>query len=64
MDEQELKALLIEVAENHFCCMGGDCKAGHCQARLIRLENRLEEFMQFAARKLNRIGEKLEVTDD
>ena len=64
MDEQKLKALLIDVVENHFCCMGSECEAGHCRARLIRLENRLEEFMQYAARKLNRISRKLEITDE
>ncbi len=65
MDELELRALLIDVIENHFSCnsMGNDCQAGHCRARLIRLEDRLEEFMQYAARKLNRIGRKLEITD-
>ena len=64
MDELELRAMMIDVIENHFCCSGTECEAGHCRARLIRLENRLEEFMQYAARKLNRIDRRLEITDD
>ena len=66
MNEQELRAIMIEVIERHFCCnsMGDDCEAGHCLARLIRIEDTLDAFTKYAARKLNRIARKLEIPDD
>jgi hypothetical protein len=66
MDELELKRIMIEVVENHFCCnsMGNDCEAGYCRPRLIRIENTQDAFTQYAARRLNQIARKLEITDD
>ncbi len=66
MDQEEVRRIMIEVIENHFCCnsMGDNCEAGYCRARLIRIDDTLDAFTQYAARKLNRIARKLEITPD
>ena len=53
MDELELRAMMIEVIENHFCCSGTECEAGYCRPRLIRIEERLEHAIDGTARGLN-----------
>lgn len=64
MDEEELRRIVIDVIENHFCCMGTECEARFCRPRLIRIEDTLDAFTQYAARRLNQIVRKLEITDD
>jgi hypothetical protein len=63
MNEAELRAMMIDVIENHFCCnsMGDSCEAAYLRPRIIRIEQILDEYTKWAAGKLNRISEKLEI---
>jgi hypothetical protein len=61
MDREEIKALMIEVVENHFCCSGTECEARFLRPRIIRIEQILDGYTEWAAGKLNRISRKLEI---
>lgn len=59
MNDEQIQKIVEKGADAGFCCSGAECEAGHCRARLIRIEEQLDQLIEGTSRSLNSIIEFL-----